>query len=53
MVEQIEVARISGTEPLHGLGQIGLTGSQQKMIVIAHQHISVNINFKPFAQIAQ
>jgi hypothetical protein len=53
LVEQIKIARIGGTEPLHGLGQIGLSGFQQKMIVIAHQHISVPINLKPFAQIAQ
>ena len=44
MVEQIEIARIGSTELLHGLGQIGLSGFQQKMIVIAHQPQTVRSN---------
>ena len=48
----IESSRIDQTEPLHDFGQIGMGGSQQKMVMVGHEHIGKNIYLKSIGHYA-
>ena len=53
IIHQVEFACIAGAEPLHGPGQIGLTGFQQQMVMVAHQHIGMHLQIVSFGKRGQ
>jgi hypothetical protein len=43
----IEPAGIDQTEPLHGLRQVGKSCSQQKVVMVRHEHKGEDVHLKP------
>src|SRR3972149_9306689 len=44
---------VSSTKPLHAFRNIGLIGFEEKMIMVIHENIGINFNFKPFRHFSQ
>jgi len=49
----IESSRVRDAKPLHRLGQIGVPGLKQKVIMVGHEHKSIYLNAKPLASLSQ
>ena len=51
-MQAIEPLGVSGAEPLHSFFQIGPPGSDKKVVMIIHQHISEYVNIEPLRHLA-
>jgi hypothetical protein len=49
----IETHRVSALKPFHSPDQVGLRRLQQKMIMVAHQHVSMHLPTRAPADLAQ
>ena len=48
----IEPLGVGGAEPLHSLFQIGSPGSDKKVVMRIHQHISEDVDIEPLRHLA-
>jgi hypothetical protein len=46
VVPNIKSFRVGGPEPLHAFGQVCTIGAKQKMVMVIHQYIGKNVDFK-------
>jgi hypothetical protein len=51
-VAPVEVIGIARVEPMHGGGQVGLGGPQEKMVMVVHQTKRKQVNVEPRAGIS-